>query len=106
MANVSRIVAKEPLPPLPQLRKAYRELWAEARRAPTVRSEKKSLDQYLPADLLRFENHQTAIPAIAKDAKLVSQIEQCVQRIPTTHTIYRRDARAFKALGSMPLPWK
>jgi DNA modification methylase len=71
---------------------------ATKRRAPTVRSEKKSLDQYLPADLLRFENHQTAIPAIAKDAKLVSQIEQCVQRIPTTHTIYRRDARAFKAL--------
>jgi DNA modification methylase len=58
----------------------------------------KNLEQYLPPKLLAFDNEQTAIPAIAKDAKLVSQIEHCVQRIPTTHTLYQRDSRQFDEL--------
>lgn len=58
----------------------------------------KNLDQYVPKELLSFENEQTAIPAIAKDTKLVSQIESCVQRIPTTHALYRKDAREFNEL--------
>lgn len=58
----------------------------------------KDLEQYLPPKLLAFDNQQTAIPAIAKDAKLVSQIESCVQRIPTQHALYQRDSRTFDEL--------
>lgn len=36
---------------------------------------------------------QTALPRIAKDPKLTRRIEAAVQRIPTTHVLYRRDAR-------------
>jgi DNA modification methylase len=59
----------------------------------------KDLEQFLPPELLSLENQQTAIPAIAKDAKLVSQIESCVHRVPTQHTIYRRDSRSFSELS-------
>lgn len=58
----------------------------------------KGLEQYLPKEFLTFDDHQTALPAIAKNQKLVSQIEHCVQRIPTTHTLYQRDARDFNEL--------
>lgn len=58
----------------------------------------KNLEQYLPKELLAFDNEQTALPAIAKNAKLISQIENCIQRIPTTHTLYQRDAREFREL--------
>src|SRR5665213_2675603 len=58
----------------------------------------KQLERYLPRNLLRFDNEQKALPAIAKDSALVSQIENCVQRIPTKHTLYHRDARAFAEL--------
>lgn len=66
---------------------------------------KKGLEQYLPKDLLEFDDHQTALPAIAKNQKLVSQIENCIQRIPTTHALYQRDAREFNELpeGSVHL---
>jgi DNA modification methylase len=60
--------------------------------------DEKDLAQYLPKELLRFDNEQTAIPAIAKDACLLSTIENCVQRVPTSHVLYQRDARAFREL--------
>jgi modification methylase len=59
---------------------------------------KKNLDAYLPPHLLRFDDHQTAIPAIARDKKQLADIEQRVQQIPTRHTLHLADARAFKAL--------
>jgi DNA modification methylase len=57
------------------------------------------LEQYVPEEMKAFENEQTAIPAIAKNAKLVSQIENCVQRIPTRHLLYQRDARGLRELA-------
>ena len=65
---------------------------------PSTPVDKGSLDQYLPPDLRSFKNAQTAIPAIAKDAKLVAEIENCLQRVPTAHTLYRQDSREFIAL--------
>lgn len=73
-----------------------------AKRRARTGSEKshKNLEQFLPKELLAFDNEQTALPAIAKNAKLVSQIENCIQRIPTTHTLYQRDAREFQELSA------
>lgn len=70
-----------------------------ARTRVVIQDLKEDLAQYVPKDLLSFEDEQKALPAIAKDARLVSQLENCVQRIPTSHVIYRRDAREF---GELP----
>jgi modification methylase len=65
-----------------------------------VPSSQKQLDQYLPKELLRFENEQTGIPALAKDAKRLAIIERCLHSIPTSHMLYQRDSRDFQELPS------
>ena len=50
-------------------------------------------EKYLPQSVARLENPQTDIPRIAKDKKLLSEIEAVVQQIPTTHQLIRDDAR-------------
>lgn len=79
-----------------QIRK---EVSAQRHRRQRAETPSKNLEQHVPKDLLTFEDEQTAIPAIAKNTKLISQIEHCVQRIPTTHSLYRRDAREFRELS-------
>ncbi|HEY9868023.1 MAG TPA: site-specific DNA-methyltransferase, partial [Candidatus Obscuribacterales bacterium] len=51
------------------------------------------------------DNPQTAIPRIAKDAKLMAAIEQQVQSIPTQHKLWLGDARNMRSLqpGSVHL---
>jgi len=51
------------------------------------------LAHWLPASLRELEHDQTAIPRIAKDAALVREIEAVLPGIPTTHDLWRRDAR-------------
>lgn len=51
------------------------------------------LADWLPASLRELEHDQTAIPRIAKDAALVREIEAVLPGIPTTHDLWRRDAR-------------
>ena len=58
------------------------------------------LDEYLPSELRLQENPQTAIPAIAKDRKLLALIDEAVQEVPTTHELYLGDARRMSGLGS------
>ena len=48
---------------------------------------------YLPTSVACLENPQTDIPRIAKDKKLLSEIEAAVQQIPTTHRLVQADAR-------------
>lgn len=48
---------------------------------------------YLPSSVASLENPQTDIPRIAKDKKLLSEIEAAVQQIPTTHRLVQGDAR-------------
>ncbi len=50
-------------------------------------------DAFVPEDLKSIENPQTALPRIAKDARLVDLIEDAVRRIPTEHNLYLGDAR-------------
>ncbi len=51
------------------------------------------LDAYLPAELHDLPNPQIAIPALAKNARLMALIEGAVRDIPTHHDVYRGDAR-------------
>lgn len=72
-----------------------------AENAPRKRASKiphivKDLAAFVPDELRSLENPQTALPAIAKDADLLSQIEHSVQQIPTKHTLYRQDSRTMK----------
>ena len=73
------------------------------RRRPKATPDHKQLDQYLPRELLKFENEQTGIPALAKDAKRLSLIEGCIQQIPTSHILYNQDARQLQKLPSNSL---
>jgi DNA modification methylase len=48
---------------------------------------------HLPPSVARLENPQTDIPRIAKDKKLLAEIEAAVQQIPTEHRLVQGDAR-------------
>jgi DNA modification methylase len=48
---------------------------------------------YLPASVARLKNPQTDIPCIAKDKKLIAEIETAVKQIPTAHRLVQGDAR-------------
>ncbi len=63
------------------------------------------LAQYIPREVGKLENPQTALPRIAKDANLVKLIELSVQRIPTVHHVCRTDSRSISTLqrGSVHL---
>jgi len=54
---------------------------------------KDTYSQYLPESVAILDNPQTDIPRIAKDSKLVSEIEFAVQQIPTKHKLFNADAR-------------
>ncbi len=56
------------------------------------------LSRYVPKDLLKIENPQTAIPRIAKDLESVRLIEAAVQQVPTVHWLYLGDARNMSSL--------
>lgn len=48
---------------------------------------------FVPISLVGSENLQTDIPRIAKDAALMSEIENAIGKIPTRHRLVRGDAR-------------
>jgi modification methylase len=56
------------------------------------------LTKYIPDDVFPLENPQTGIPRIARDARLMQEIEAAVQKIPTTHSLSLGDARCMGAL--------
>lgn len=47
----------------------------------------------LPDEFAEIGNHQTALPAIAKNGRLLALIEESVRRIPTRHELFLGDAR-------------
>lgn len=53
---------------------------------------------YLPRELRSLKVTQTAIPRLAKDPALLKLIEGAVQSFPTTHTLYRSDARTMQEI--------
>jgi len=60
---------------------------------------------HLPEGLGEILDHQTDLPRIAKDQKLVAAIEAKLEQLPTQHDLYRADSRAidFLALESVHL---
>jgi DNA modification methylase len=60
---------------------------------------------YVPEELRSLDDPQTAIPAIAKDPRLMSLIDNAVRSIPTSHQLFHRDARSLGNLkpGSVHL---
>lgn len=55
-------------------------------------------DRYLPPELRSLDDPQTAIPAIAKDPKLLRLIQAAVGEVPTEHELYLADARNLRLL--------
>lgn len=53
-------------------------------------------EDYLPEELRIIDDPQTALPAIAKNSRLISQIDEAVSQIPTRHDLYRGDAREMQ----------
>jgi hypothetical protein len=56
------------------------------------------LSSFVPDELVKLGDPQTAIPRIAKDAHLIRLIERAIHQIPTSHSIYRGDARNMSDL--------
>jgi modification methylase len=57
-----------------------------------------SLHDFVPSQILPVKDIQKDIPRLAKDEKAIRLIERAVQTIPTTHSIYRGDARRMASL--------
>jgi modification methylase len=57
-------------------------------------------EEWLPKGLGPIDNHQTALPRIAKTSELVRQIEQNLPLIPTNHRLYSADARRLDFIPS------
>jgi modification methylase len=55
--------------------------------------QKPDLSTFLPSDVRQFEDVQTAVPRIAKDAEIMGRIEKAVQTVPTEHLIVHADSR-------------
>ncbi len=73
---------------------------ATKRKAASDSPEKPSaaLAAFVPRELRDLGDPQTAIPRLARDEQSVRIIEQAVQTIPTTHRLYRGDAREMPTL--------
>lgn len=61
----------------------------------TAHQPSQDLREWVPEELRSLANPQTAIPAIAKDARLMSLIDNAVRSIPTVHRLFLRDARSL-----------
>jgi DNA modification methylase len=63
------------------------------------------LAAWVPEELRSLPDPQTAIPAIAKNPRLVSLIDNAVRSIPTRHQLFLRDSRSLSELerGSVQL---
>lgn len=55
-------------------------------------------DRYLPGSVANLKDPQTEIPRIAKNKRLLKQIEAAVQQIPTSHRLVQGDARELTFL--------
>jgi len=66
---------------------------------PTIdQDDAEQLWEYVPEELRGIADPQTAIPAIAKDVRLVRLISNAARSIPTKHKFFLRDARSLDDL--------
>lgn len=74
---------------------------AAKRTLASISPEKKAginLSEFVPLELRGSGDLQTMIPRLAKDEEAVRTIEQSVQKIPTTHSLFLGDARNLSNL--------
>jgi DNA modification methylase len=64
-----------------------------------ARERESDLREWVPKELRSLANPQTAIPAIAKDTRLMRLIDNAIRSIPTTHRLLLRDARSLGDLS-------
>lgn len=57
-----------------------------------------NLADAVPGELRALDDPQTAIPAIARDPRLMGLIDAAVRALPTSHDLFRQDAREFQEL--------
>ena len=55
-------------------------------------------EEHLPEGIGEILNHQTDLPRIAKDKKLIAAIESKLEQLPTQHDLYNADSRAVDFL--------
>jgi len=55
--------------------------------------------QHLPQGLGAILNHQTDLPRIAKDERLITAIEAKLEQLPTRHDLYCADSRTIYFLA-------
>src|SRR3989442_13097673 len=60
--------------------------------------ESADLSRYVPKELAKFDDPQTAIPRIAKDAQSIRPIERAVHQVPTSQPLHRGDDRDMPGL--------
>lgn len=63
-----------------------------SQRSPTA----ERFHEHLPVELADLGKDQTAIPAIAKDERLIGLIDEAVHRIPTRHDLFVGDCRTMR----------
>jgi len=66
-------------------------------------AERTDLAAFLPREIGRIRNHQTALPRIARDPKLTERIEAALRSIPTRHDLHLADARKLGFLKAESL---
>ena len=54
---------------------------------------------FVPDEVGEITNHQTDLPRIAKDPRLVAAIGAKLEQLPTQHDLYRRDSRRIDVLA-------
>ena len=57
-----------------------------------------ALAKMLPKEIGRIGNHQTDLPRIARDPKLMSAVEMALRQVPTYHELRLHDAREMTSL--------
>lgn len=57
-------------------------------------------EDWLPPGIGAFDDHQTALPRIAKDKRLLTEIERRLPQIPTRHHLFNADARSLDCIPS------
>ena len=55
--------------------------------------DKEPLDRFVPSEVWPLDNHQTDLPRIARDPRLTGLIGKRLLEIPTSHRLFRHDAR-------------
>jgi DNA modification methylase len=53
-------------------------------------------EAFLPEEFARFDDPQTALPALAKSSAAMATIAEAVKQIPTRHQLVNGDARAME----------